>query len=119
MNELLTSLLGIYETIEKDQHSPRRKYSLDRNGRYQLAAFFGIDPSALNRYFVNEIWLTPATIEDLLIYAAFHDDKQKFVVINDVDGKRKLFAFSDVDIAKRLNREGSHVLVNPNVIHKH
>lgn len=121
MIELTAKDLGLTLTGARDQLTPRQEYQFNSDGRYLIAEFFILSPQIFLGAIPRTIWLTPATVEDLLIYFAFVKKTHKYVHIDEAKETRTrtIFAFNDSQQAKQLFAEGQNVLVNPSLLHLH
>lgn len=121
MIQLTEKDVGLILTGARDQLTPRQEYEFNSKGRYHLAEFFILSPQIFLGAIPRTIWLTPAILEDLLIYFAFVKHEHKYVFIDEEKETRTrtLFAFNDSQQAKRLFEENKNVLVNPSLLHLH
>lgn len=118
MTPLHISNLDIFPTGREKPNDPRREYRFTNKGRYILASFFEIKPTALQNLDAPTIWLMPVTVEDLIIFHAFAMEKTKFVIIKTVDDEsyRELFGTDDLGQAKLALEQKHRVLPNPEAL---
>lgn len=121
MIQLTPKDLGLELTTSRDQHTPREEYQFNTQGRYFISEFFILSPQIFLGAIPRTIWLTPACMEDMLIYFAFVKRKYKHVYIDETKetGTRIIFALNDSQQAKSLFEEGKTVLVNPSILSIH
>ena len=116
MAPLHISDLGITLTGREKPMDPRKEYKASIKGFHILADFFGIPPGTFQNLDTT-IWLTPATVEDLLILHAFTVDKCRFIVISTQKTNhvvyRELYAENDPEKAKLALANGDKILPNP------
>jgi hypothetical protein len=113
MNELTPISIGLTPTGYECQYDPRREYRYTNPSMYSLADFFHISPDALRNNTEKTIWLTKATVEDLLIYQSFKED-HKAVIIRTDDTIRELFISDDEkEIETFVNTPDTVVFINP------
>lgn len=98
---------GITNTGNEDFYSPRKEYRLNPDGKLILSLFF-------NALIPNElIWLTPKTIEDLLIFNAFTEGFNYIIAATNDDDVTTLYASDDlIEVQKNLDL-ASGVYINP------
>ena len=118
MTELTPIALGLTPTGNENRYDPRREYSFNTAGRYNLCHFLNIDASILDKQPERLIWLTPRFIEDLLIFHAFQVKNRKAVIVSmkiDAAGtSRVLSASDDTDLINKLIKgTEAEVYVNP------
>lgn len=118
MTELTPIALGLTPTGNENRYDPRREYSFNTAGRYNLCHFLNIDASTLDKQPERLIWLTPRFIEDLLIFHAFQVKNRKAVIVSmkiDAAGtSRVLSASDDTDLINKLIKgTEAEVYVNP------
>lgn len=119
MTPLHISNLGIHPTGREKPNDPRREYKFTNKGRYILASFFEIKPTALQNLDTPTIWLMPVTVEDLIIFHAFTMEKARFVVIKTIDedgAYRELSKTDDLGQAKIALEQRHRVLPNPEAL---
>lgn len=106
--ELSVQYIGLTPSGVEEVHSPRREYRLTNDGAKNLSNFFHfIIPKK-----TEVIWLTPATIEDLLIFHAFNVDNLKAVLIT-TDDCRTLYGTNDDTIIEDSIASDLEVYINP------
>lgn len=93
---------GLKPTGNDDPTSPRSEYKLDFVGNINVNTF-------LHRV-DNNIWLTPGTLTDLMLFTAFSVHNYQFATI---DENLEIVAFNDYEHAQALYRQGKNVLINP------
>lgn len=107
--ELNIQKLGMTHRGIEDTHSPRKEYQLNENSRKLLSTFFNIPLS--NR--IKTIWLTPATIEDLLIFHAFTMENFKMVFVIPTDEHRTLYGSNEDDAIISAVKASIESYINP------
>lgn len=101
--------IGLTPTGVENSFDPRREYAVTEAGKSTLIDFFQLSDEPK----INKIWLTPATMEDLLIFHAFKVTKSRAVIIKDIDGDRVIESTElEYDIHRAL-KTNSEVLINP------
>jgi hypothetical protein len=120
MTPLHISNLGITLTGREKPMDPRKEYKASIKGFHILADFFGIPPRTFQNMDTT-IWLTPATVEDLLILHTFAVEKCRFIVISTQTTNhvlyRELYAENDPAEAKLALANGDKVLPNSVTTH--
>lgn len=113
MNDLTPINIGLTPTGYECRYDPRREYKYTKQSLYILADFFHINPDSLRNNTNKTIWLTKATIEDLLIYHSFVEG-HKAVIIRTDDNLRELFSCDDETIIEQtINTSNDIVFINP------
>ena len=118
--ELTPISLGLTPTGIEAHNDPRREYTYSITGVYNLCMFLNIPGNTLAPLHERTIWLTPAFIEDLLIFHAFQMENCKAVYVTiQVDGTgitRILNATDDMNMIQTLV-EGTktEVYINPSL----
>lgn len=97
---------GMNCTGAEDYYSPRREYALNEVGKQLISAFFNIEIKD------KKIWLTPKTIDDLLIFNAFVEGFN-YVIANYDDDITTLYATDEDQAVKNSLNTASGVYVNP------
>lgn len=116
LKEISIHEYGLTATGAEDNLSPRKQYSYNSHkGIYNLAYFFGISPEIL-RTEEKTIWLTPACIEDFLIFHAFGTDNYCFITVSKTEHMRTLYSFDDVSLLDELLGTNSELYINPRVL---
>jgi hypothetical protein len=118
IKELTPILLGLTPTGVEAPHDPRREYTYTITGMYNLCMFLNIPGNTLAPLHERTIWLTPAFIEDLLIFHAFQVENCKAVYVTitvDAAGsQRTLHATDEMDLIHTLIKgTETEVYVNP------
>jgi len=108
MHELSIQTFGLTPSGVEDTHSPRREYRLSPDGTKNLSRFFNITLPKKN----STIWLTPATIEDFLIFHAFCIEDLKAVFV-DIHEGRTLYGTNDDKTIERSIGSNLEVYINP------
>lgn len=106
--ELSVQYIGLTPSGLEDVHSPRREYRLTDDGAKNLSNFFHFTLPKKT----TVIWLTPATIEDLLIFHAFNVDNLKAVFITS-DDHRTLYGTNDDATIENSVASNLEVYINP------
>lgn len=116
LTEISIHKYGLTSTGLEDESSPRKQYSYTAHtGIYNLASFFGISPKVL-RTDEKTIWLTPACIEDFLIFHAFETDNFCFITVAETEHMRTLYGFDDANLLEELLGAKSELYINPKVL---
>lgn len=116
LTEISIHKYGLRATGLEDNLSPRKQYSYTpHDGIYKLATFIGLSPETL-RTKERTIWLTPACIEDFLIFHAFETDHFCFITVSVTDHVRTLYGFDDADLLEELLGANSELYINPRVL---
>lgn len=97
---------GLTNTGNEDYLSPRKEYALNDAGLAVLRQFFNINITDFS------IWLTPKTVEDLLIFNAFSEGFN-YVLANSDDDVTTLYASDDDKFIQDNLETASGVYINP------
>jgi len=105
--ELTIQRYGLVATGQEDYYTPRKQYLFNRRGGDKLTEFFN-QPMDNNK----SIWLTPACIEDFLVFCAFNEGFKCVFIILEGD-IRSLWTTDDDKAIEKLAQSEFSVYINP------
>ena len=112
--------LGLTPTGKEDEYNPRKEYKLTKTGAYNLAHFLGLDAQSI---LANKmVQLTPATVEDFLIFHAFNQKRKFVIIVQKKDGDevtREHYVTDDKEEAIFSKNAGNYVIPNIAVLLTH